>query len=309
MMPDPSDTQPEDTTLHPRAQPPRVGRFAYIETSDAAPGGSRGAGEGLSVMTVVAPTLGHDGRGGRGDVTYWVPRGCAGEADLPVVVLLHGVYGSHWAWAGKAGAHLTAQRLMDAGEIGPCVLAMPGDGLVGEGSGYVDHPGGPRVAQWIADDVPDALRAAVPQVGAGSVFFIAGLSMGGFGAMRLGATRPDRFAAFAGMSSLTHLRQMAWCTHDATRFDGWDTAEASLIETLTRERGRHGPFRFDCGRDDYLIGENRELHAQLDAAGVLHTYEEFAGEHTWDYWRDHLADALRFFDSHLPRNEDTAHAD
>ena len=305
MMPHPQDSRPDATT--PRAQPPRVGRFAYIETSDVEPG-SGGAGQ-LSTMTVVAPTLGHDGKGGRGDVSYWLPRGCEKESDLPVVVLLHGVFGSHWAWANKAGAHVTAQRLIDAGEIAPCVLAMPSDGLVGEGSGYVNHPGGPRCADWIADDVPDALRAVVPQVGEGSCFYIAGLSMGGFGAKRLGAARPDRFAAFAGLSSLTHLDQMAWCTHDATRFIGWDKTEASLVETLTRQRGKHGPFRFDCGRDDYLIEENRKLHAQLNAAGIEHTYEEFAGEHTWDYWRGHLAEALRFFDHHAQHDGSDNDAD
>jgi len=115
----------------PSAQPPRVGRFAFIEVGEA----DAGRGRGLSQMTVVAPALGPDGEGGRGDVTYWTPRGCDAATDLPVVVLLHGVYGSHWAWANKAGAHVTAQRLIDAGEIGPCVLAMPSDGRVGEGSG------------------------------------------------------------------------------------------------------------------------------------------------------------------------------
>lgn len=251
---------------------------------------------GLGLLTVVAPSLGWDGCGGRGDVTYWVPPDCDGKTGLPVVVLLHGVYGSHWAWASKAGAHRTAQRLIEAGEIGPCVLAMPGDGLVGEGSGYVNHPGGPQCADWIAEDMPDALREMVPQAGPGSRYYLAGLSMGGFGAMRLGATRPDRFAAFAGMSSLTHLRQMAWCTYDATRFEGWPNPEASLIETFQAQAGKHGPFRFDCGRDDYLLAENRALHDALDAGGIAHSYEEYDGEHTWAYWREHLADTLRFFD-------------
>ena len=45
--------------------------------------------------------------------------------SLPLVLLLHGVYGSHWAWAFKGGAHRTAQRLIDAGAIPPLVLAMP----------------------------------------------------------------------------------------------------------------------------------------------------------------------------------------
>lgn len=133
--------------------------------------------------------------------------------------------------------------------------------------------------------------------------------MGGFGAMRLGAARPDRFDAFAGMSSLVHLRQMAWCTYGGDRFTHWPEPEASLLETLRLNAGRHGPFRFDCGRDDYLLAENRALHAALEAAGIDHTYEEFDGGHTWDYWRVQLAQVLRFFDRPTPHQENTLHAD
>lgn len=277
----------------PDARPPRVGRFTSIETDDPC----ATTGGGLGLMTIVAPSLGRGGCVGRGDVTYWLPSSCGDLVDLPVVVLLHGVYGSHWAWANKAGAHRTAERLIEEGKIGTCVLAMPSDGLAGEGSGYVNHSGGPSCADWIADDVPDALREVVPQVGAGSRFYLAGLSMGGFGAMRLGATRPDRFSAFAGMSSLTHLRQMVWCTHDASHYAEWPEPEASILASLKAQAGKYGPFRFDCGRDDYLLAENRALHAALDAAEIAHTYEEFDGEHAWPYWQEHLADVLRFFDA------------
>ena len=111
-MSDPSDP-PIPAPPASRAQPPGVGRFAHIETSDINPL----RGDGLGTFTVVAPTLGTEGRPGRGDVTYWLPRDCEALTDLPVVVLLHGVYASHWAWSNKAGAHLTAQRMIEAGDI------------------------------------------------------------------------------------------------------------------------------------------------------------------------------------------------
>ena len=44
---------------------------------------------------------------------------------LPIVTLLHGVYGSHWSWAYQGGAHLTAAELMRQGSICPMVLVMP----------------------------------------------------------------------------------------------------------------------------------------------------------------------------------------
>src|SRR3546814_20442143 len=77
--------------------------------------------------------------GARADISLFVPDCVPGLADVPIVIVLHGVYGRHWAWALKGGAHLTAQRLIDEDTIPPLVLAMPSDGLWGDGSGYVPH--------------------------------------------------------------------------------------------------------------------------------------------------------------------------
>src|SRR3546814_7749849 len=73
---------------------------------------------GLRFMTVKSAAL-----GARADISLFVPDCVAGLADVPIVILLHGVYGSHWAWALKGGAHLTAQRLIDEETIPPLVLA------------------------------------------------------------------------------------------------------------------------------------------------------------------------------------------
>ena len=105
-------------------------RFRTVELSDPALESG-----GLRMMTVKSPALRR-----RGDLTLWVP-GRVTEG-MPLVVLLHGVYGSHWAWALKGAAHVTAAALMEAGEIPPMVLAMPSDGLWGDGSGYVKHASG-----------------------------------------------------------------------------------------------------------------------------------------------------------------------
>lgn len=270
----------------PNARPPQVGRFLFVEPSDAS-----FELDGLKQLTVVSPAL-----GGRGDVTVWVPPGHENATDLPLVILLHGVYGSHWCWSAKAGAHRVARRLIEAGEIAPCVLAMPSDGLLGEGSGYVNHPGGPDVADWIADDVPDAISACVACVSDASPRYITGLSMGGFGALRLGATRPDRFAAFGGMSSLIELAQMDWCTHDGARYADWPVPEeATLLNAMLANRDTLCPFIFDCGSEDYLFEANQQFSHALHKAELPHTFSIHEGAHEWSYWENHLSDHLRFF--------------
>src|SRR4051794_20792212 len=108
---------------------------------------------------------------GRADVTLFVPDAIGNARDVPWVTLLHGVYGSHWAWAFKGGAHVTAARLMASGEIPPMVLAMPSDGLWGDGSGYVRHRAHASrndYERYIVDDVAALVAEVVPGVTAAS---------------------------------------------------------------------------------------------------------------------------------------------
>ena len=111
--------------------------------------------EGLRFLTVKSAAL-----GGRADITLYVPETAADAADVPIVLLLHGVYGSHWAWALKGAAHLTLDRLIAAGQVPPMVLAMPSDGLWGDGSGYVAH-GMQNFERWVAAEVPAAVAKTV----------------------------------------------------------------------------------------------------------------------------------------------------
>jgi S-formylglutathione hydrolase FrmB len=178
-------------------------------------------------------------------------------------------------------------------------LAMPSDGLWGDGSGYLPH-GGQDFEKWIVEDVPAAVREAVPQVDSASPLFITGLSMGGYGALRLAAAHPTRFRAASGHSSITHLDQMPiFVEEDIACYRQDDPEAESVLALLLRNRADLPPVRFDCGADDLLIEHNRTLHRELDRHGVPHLYCEYPGGHTWPYWAEHIVDTLRFFDTHL----------
>lgn len=282
-------------------------RFRTFECSraDLAP-------EGLQFITVKSEALGR-----RADVLLFTPTLAATDAaanrggadnppSLPLVLLLHGVYGSHWSWAFQGAAHRTAQRLIHAGALPPMALAMPSDGLWGDGSGYVAHHRQPRrledtagpvrdVERWIVEEVPALCRQAQPALGAHAPLFIAGLSMGGFGALRLAGKHPRRFAAAAGHSSVTEAAQLDALLAEDRRDWSAEPADRSVLEALRTAPSALPPLRFDCGRDDPFLAANRRLHADLQAAGIAHTYEEHDGGHGWDYWARHLEDTLRFF--------------
>jgi len=262
-----------------------MSRFGKIELSDP-----RFEPQHLRFLTFNSPAL-----GGRGDVALFVPPNSEGMIDLPLVVLLHGVYCSHWAWALKAGAHLTAAKLIASGDIPPMVLAMPSDGLWAEGSGYLPHKSANYEA-WIVEDVIDCVREVVEPVGGKTAVFLAGLSMGGYGALRLGAKYPDRFLGISAHSSATNLDSLndIITRHPIPyQFDGDD--DPSILHWLKKHRDKLPPIRFDCGHDDRLIDHNRQLHQQLLQNDIPHQYEEFPGDHKWPYWEEHLKDTLRFF--------------
>jgi S-formylglutathione hydrolase FrmB len=241
--------------------------------------------EGLRSATVSSLALGR-----RGDATFWAPPG--DHENLPVVILLHGVYGSHWAWAQKAGAHRIAQALVDSGGLPPLALAMPSDGLFGLGSGYVKHAAGDFRA-WILDEIPELAALTLPGVTPESPLAIAGLSMGGFGALLLGARNGDRVRAVAGLSSITDFAQMRFFVGDISGYDVADE-DRSVLEAIRANRHRLPAIHIDCGETDPLIEPNRALHTALEADDIVHSYVEHPGGHEWPYWETHLGAALQF---------------
>ncbi len=259
-------------------------KFRTIEISDP-----RFEAEGLRWVTVKSGALGQ-----RADLTLFVPGPASVTQPLPVVILLHGVYGSHWAWSLKGGAHRTAARLIAAAEIPPMLLAMPSDGLWGDGSGYLPHQH-QDFEQWILG----VRGSGTAGVSNGSPLFINGLSMGGFGALRLAGKYPERFTAAGGHSSMTHFDQFPLFVEEPLIRYQCAPEDKSVLETLLRSKDRLPPLRFDCGTEDQLIEHNRELSRELTKACVPHVYEEYSGGHSWPYWENHLSDMLRFFAARL----------
>jgi putative tributyrin esterase len=245
--------------------------------------------KGLSHITVKSKALGR-----RADVTAFVPEDAVEGTSLPIVTLLHGVYGSHWAWAFKGEAHLTARALMAQKLFPPMVLLMPSDGLWGDGSGYIPHTDA-NYEHWIVEEVPTIAYQLAKACSPASPRYLAGLSMGGFAALRLGAKYPSLYQAISAHSSATHINQLASLIEETT--DGWSSQafDQDVFAALEGAKGSLPRIRFDCGTHDQLLAANRTLHQQMESAGIAHTYEELPGGHDWDYWKSNLCRSLMFF--------------
>jgi len=266
-----------------------VDGYGNVEVSDP-----RYERDGIRHVTYKSPALKR-----RQDMLLVLPE--HHEGGLPLVLLLHGAQGSHWAWAYLGGVHETFRDLVAEGALPPMALALPSDGLWGDGSGYLRHGSGDDYERLVVFETPAVASLVDPRIHPGAPLFIAGLSMGGFGALRLGAKYQEHFAGVSAHSAMTELAQLQAYLDEPVSDMRVDADEANVLSWIERSRDRLPPVRFDCGTDDPLIGANRSLHRDLERLGIDHVFQEFPGGHTWSYWGDHIADSLRFFAAKIER--------
>lgn len=249
--------------------------------------------EGVRFLTVDSPSL-----DGRADLSVFAPAETDSLTSVPVVLLLHGVYSSHWAWFFKGNAHRTARNLIAAGRIRPMLLVAPSDGLFQQGSGYLCHSGRDHEA-WIVIDVVSQISKAFRCVDRNSPFFLAGLSMGGYGALRLGAKYASLFRGISAHSSITTISELQMFLRDPFPVGQISATEMDLIHWFATNRSILPPIRLDCGAEDPLLEGNRRFHRELERSHITHRYIEFPGEHNWNYWSTHICDSLLFFEEML----------
>jgi S-formylglutathione hydrolase FrmB len=239
---------------------------------------------------------------GRATVWIYLPPGYERDKETryPVLTLLHGAYGWEWDWFLKGRAHITTDRLISEGTIPAVIVLTPSDGLRGDGSLYVNWArNGGRYEDWIAKDLVAWADANLRTVASREGRCIAGLSMGGYGAVNIGLRNRTTFRAIAthsGFFDPAPIVNQFYPTRATSLFaTGADMAESTPYEYIERiPKGELPPLYIDCGAEDFLVEPNRLMHKRLEALGIAHVYSEFPGAHTWEYWSEHVTDSLKF---------------
>jgi S-formylglutathione hydrolase FrmB len=235
-------------------------------------------------------TIHFDSRALQGATTYTVflpDPGKAGPGPYPVLLQLHGRYDDHRAWMEKSRLWSYVERI-------PLIVVMPSGGNFWWSNisphGMNDPVYAFNYDDFLMQDLWEHVMVTYP-VRTGERWAVGGLSMGGFGALRLGLKYPDRFCSIFAHSSVipTAMELDEWLplvTSEARAdMDCYRWAERRTPEDLPR-------LSFDCGVDDWLVDHNRRFHLHLERLGLPHTYAEHAGGHTWDYWDLHVREAL-----------------
>lgn len=219
---------------------------------------------------------------------------------FPVLYLLHGLSDDSTSWLRRSRIEAYVKDL-------PLVVVMP-DGYRGF---YTNNHRGPAYALHIAEELTAVIERTFPVRSARSARAVGGLSMGGYGALRLGLGYADRYC-----SVHSHSGAIGWNDRGGyaamARKRNWPpefVAELKqvfgpspvggphdliLLAKAAKKARRLPALSLDCGTDDYLLPDNREFTKRLTEAKIPFVYQEHPGAHDWDYWDLHIREALNF---------------
>lgn len=214
----------------------------------------------------------------------------------PVLYLLHGLGGDYTDWT-------TRTNVAEYSRMLPLMIVMPDAG----NQWYTDaDDGSARYEDYILTDLQADVVKKYRTVNSRYGRAIAGLSMGGFGALKLALKRPSGFAvvgSFSGAFAATRdgeLERLIGGTEAGRMRSIFGPAgsrtrlENDVFTLAAALKPASAPYVYiDCGiADNSLIAANREVVAALHNAGVSYEYHEVPGAHTWDYWDRRIREFL-----------------
>ena len=224
------------------------------------------------------------------------------DKPFKLMILLHGILGNYTDWVN--GTRI--QRWAEAKNL--CVVMPSGDNAF-----YVDLPqSGNFYGKFIGEELPAMMRKMFHISDKREDCYIAGLSMGGFGAMRNGLRYNDTFGAIAALSGAFILHEPVSDDEEigrmglekycfGTRKEGWysDKNPQYIANELAEKKAAGEDVNLPkifmaCGTEDGLLGPNHVVRDDLIAKGFDVTYEEGPGGHEWNFWDTYIEKVLNW---------------
>lgn len=216
------------------------------------------------------------------------------QRRYPVLYLLHGLGGDYKDWT-------TRTNLAEYSRTLPLIIVMPD----GENSWYTNAANAPdeRFEDYILTDLQADVVARYRTINSRHGRTIAGLSMGGYGALKMALRRPGAFAvaaSFSGAFSATRPELAKMIPSEEARLrriygddDSPVRRQNDLYALAAAAKPGSVPYIYiDCGISDGLLTANREVVATLHTSGLAYEYHEVAGAHTWAYWDARIREFL-----------------
>jgi putative tributyrin esterase len=217
------------------------------------------------------------------------------KQKLPVLYLLHGLSDDHTIWMRRTSIERYAE------ERGLAVI-MPAVNR----SFYTDMKSGYRYWTFIHKELPELMHRFFIFSNRPEDTFVAGLSMGGYGAFKLALTFPERFAAAASLSGAVYMNQRLGEERGEMNTDikliygetgGIIKTPNDLMflaEKFARYKGKKPKLYQYCGTEDFLIGHNHVFRDHARKLGIDLLYVEEPGVHEWRYWDMQIAKVIKW---------------
>ncbi len=223
-------------------------------------------------------------------LTLLVPERSDRSDGMRVLYLLHGLSDDDSTWT-----RMTAiERYVDGRDLAVVMPAV-------QHSFYTDQVAGLPYWTYLTDELPATVASMLRVSTARENTFVAGVSMGGYGAMRWALRQPDRFAAAASLSGVlalsdSHGGRDPWFRAVLDRDfgpGGIDGTDADVMHLLrTSDPHRLPALYAACGEDDFMLGATQAFSAACTEAGVEATVRYGRGGHSWSYWDRQVQDVL-----------------
>jgi diacylglycerol O-acyltransferase / trehalose O-mycolyltransferase len=223
----------------------------------------------------------------------------------PVLYLLHGASSDYRSWTRYGDAEAITARA-------PLIVVMPDGGADGWYTNWYigDRSVQPRWETYHVGELVPWVDATYRTIAARRGRAVAGLSMGGYGALSYAARHPGTFVAAASFSGALEVGSSnAWGQRSANEAR-WRAhlpisiasrlRSLALVELRTGD-GRPGPLDRRgtkpgcdaCALERFLLRGNVRLHQRLRALGIRHVWHDYGpGTHDWPYWRRDLRETL-----------------
>lgn len=203
---------------------------------------------------------------GKRKMVVYTPPGFTKDAKYPVFYLLHGAGDDETGWQKKGSADVILDNLYADKKAVPMIVVMP--------NGFARAPGAEGRNSAFEDDlIKDAMpyvESHYPAKADAANRAIAGLSMGGGQALRVGLKHLDKFAWVGGFSSA--LRG----------------GSADVIADPADAAKKLRLLWLSCGDTDKLMDASKAFHAALEAKKLPHVWHVDTGGHTWPVWKNDL---------------------
>jgi S-formylglutathione hydrolase FrmB len=213
-------------------------------------------------------------------MTVILPQNLGETRKCPTLYLLHGRSDNHTIWLRRT----SIERYVEGRGL---AVVMPEV----HRSFYTDMKQGLNYWTFISEELPALARSFFPLSDRREDNFVAGLSMGGYGAFKLAFHHPDRFAAAASLSGALDMstwrsgeEEYAWIFGGPEQFVGSENDLFHMAERMARTATVQPRLYQCCGTEDFLYEHNQRFLQHARSLSLDLTYEEEPGSHNWAYW-------------------------